>query len=136
MPPLSSRLGPLVVGLAILAVAGAIAGNEWFSQSDLRHRAEALTGGDATRGRELFSSKGCGGCHTLAGVAQADGLVGPALDGIAVRTTIAGKLENTPENLRRWVSAPQSIVPGNAMPDLPMTAAESRDIVAFLYTRT
>ena len=49
---------------------------------------------------------------------------------------IAGKLANTPANLGRWISGPQSVVPGNAMPDMPMTAQESRDLAAFLYTRT
>jgi cytochrome c1 len=49
---------------------------------------------------------------------------------------IAGELANNPANLQRWISTPQSVVPGNAMPDLPMTAAETRDIAAFLYTRT
>jgi cytochrome c len=136
VPPLSSRIGLSLAGLAILAIAGTITANTLFKQSDARHRAEVLTNGDATRGRDLFISKGCGGCHTLAGVAQANGLVGPPLDGIAIRATIAGKLENTPANLGHWISAPQSVVPGNAMPDVPMTAEESRDIAAFLYTRS
>jgi cytochrome c1 len=72
----------------------------------------------------------------VAGVAGADGLVGPPLDGIAERTVVAGRLANKADNLVRWLSAPQTVVPGNAMPDMPMTAQESRDLVAFLYTRT
>ena len=67
--------------------------------------------------------------------AQAEGLVGPPLDGVARRAIIAGKLENTPSNLTRWIATPQSVVPGNAMPDTPMTAQQSSDIAAFLYTR-
>jgi cytochrome c1 len=69
-------------------------------------------------------------------VAQANGLVGPPLTGIAERSIIAGKLANNPANLQQWISTPQSILPGNAMPDIPMTPAETRDIAAFLYTRT
>ena len=49
---------------------------------------------------------------------QANGLVGPPLDGIAERAIIAGKLANNPANLSRWISSPQSVVPGNAMPDM------------------
>jgi cytochrome c2 len=136
MPSLRNSAVPALVALAILAGGATIYANERSAKAELRRRAEALTGGDAARGRLLMAQKGCGGCHTVAGVPQANGLVGPPLDGVAVRAVIAGKLANTPENLIRWISAPQSVVPGNDMPDLPMTAQQSRDIAAFLYTRT
>lgn len=38
--------------------------------------------GDPAKGKELFASAGCGGCHTLAD-AGAAGKVGPSLDGNA-----------------------------------------------------
>jgi cytochrome c len=136
MPTLPNSWLGVVTGLAVVAVAASVTVNESYKQADIRHRAEALTGGDAARGQAAFTGKGCGGCHTLRGVSGADGLVGPPLDGIANRAIVAGMLENTPANLSRWISAPQSVVPGNAMPDLPMTARETRDIAAFLYTRT
>ena len=135
MPLLQNRRASVVVALAALAVAGTFFANQRFAQADIRHRAEALTGGSVNRGRDLFAAKGCGGCHTVSGVAHAEGLVGPPLDGVAGRAIIAGKLANTPINLARWISSPQSVVPGNAMPDLPITAQEARDIAAFLYTR-
>lgn len=121
---------------AALAAAGAIIADDRYEQSDTRKRAEAITGGHADRGRAVFIAKGCGGCHTVRGVPQATGLVGPPLDGIAERAVIAGLLENTPANLMRWISAPQSVVPGNAMPDLPMTEQDVQDLAAFLYTRS
>jgi cytochrome c len=136
MPWPRNSLAAIVAALAVIVGAGAIVANQRFARADLRHRAEALTGGRVDRGRDLFATKGCGGCHTVSGAPGADGLVGPPLDGIAGRAIIAGKLENTPANLARWISAPQSVVPGNAMPDMPMTAQESSDIAAFLYTRT
>jgi cytochrome c1 len=55
--------------------------------------------------------------------------------GIAGRTIIAGRLENKPANLRRWIEHPQAVSPGTAMPDLGVTPADSRDIAAFLYTQ-
>jgi cytochrome c2 len=131
-----SNLAPVALGLAVVALAGAAFVNQRGARLDVHHRAEALTGGNVDRGRTLFVNKGCGGCHSLSGVPQAEGLVGPPLDGVAVRAVIAGKLANSPANLERWISAPQSVVPGNAMPDVPMTAQESSDIAAFLYTRT
>ena len=122
--------------LAILVIAGCLVTNEVWKRADIRHRAEALTGGDVERGRQAFIGIGCGGCHTVKGVAQANGLVGPPLDGIAERAIIAGKLANNPSILTRWIASPQSVVPGNAMPDMPMTSRQADDIAAFLYTRT
>lgn len=136
MPSSRTRIGWAVVVLAIVAIAIAFYANHRAARLELRDRAEALTGGNAARGQVLFIAKGCGGCHTIDGVRQATGLVGPPLTGIAERAVIAGKLANTPENLETWISTPQSVVPGNDMPDLPMTAQETRDIAAFLYTRT
>jgi cytochrome c len=105
-------------------------------QDKLRTRAEAITGGDAERGRRAFVAYGCGGCHSVRGVARARGLVGPPLDGIAGRSIIAGRLQNTPGNLTRWIADPQAVAPGTAMPRLGVTPADRRDIAAFLYTRS
>jgi cytochrome c2 len=122
--------------LSVVLAAGAILAEQRYEQADVRDHAEAITGGDASRGRTAFIEKGCGGCHSLDGVPQAHGLVGPPLDGIALRAMLAGRLENKPGNLKRWIDEPQSIAPGTAMPDLFLTARERRDIAAFLYTRT
>ena len=105
-------------------------------QDKLRSRAEAITGGNAERGQRAFAAYGCGGCHSLRGVPRARGLVGPPLDGIATRAIIAGRLQNTPGNLTRWIADPQAVAPGTAMPRLGVTPADQRDIAAFLYTRS
>jgi cytochrome c1 len=72
----------------------------------------------------------------VAHVRQALGRVGPSLDGIALRAMIAGKLANSPDNLRRWIRDPQAVTPGTDMPDLSVGDGDARDITAFLYTRT
>ena len=66
---------------------------------------------------------------------SATGIVGPPLDGIAVRAIIGGHLANTPDNMQRWIRDPQHVAPGTAMPDLHVGEARRRDITAFLYTR-
>jgi cytochrome c1 len=53
---------------------------------------------------------------------------------MARRVYVAGLLRNTPDNMVRWISDPQSVVPGNAMPNMGITAAQARDITAYLYT--
>jgi cytochrome c1 len=91
-----------------------------------------LPDANPARGAQLISSYGCASCHTVAGVRGADGLVGPPLTDFGKRSYIAGRLANNPENLQRWIRDPQGVEPGTAMPDLGVTAADARDIAAFL----
>jgi len=90
--------------------------------------------GSPARGAQLISSYGCASCHTIPGIADAHGLVGPPLTQFARRSYIAGMLPNTEANLHRWLENPQAIVPGNAMPNLHVTARDAADITAYLYT--
>jgi cytochrome c551/c552 len=90
--------------------------------------------GDADNGRLLLRQFGCGACHQIAGVATAQGKIGPPLDGIARRVYLAGRLPNTPENMARWIRSPQSIDPHTTMPDLQVTPAHARDMTAYLYS--
>jgi hypothetical protein len=83
--------------------------------------------------RALIRSYGCGTCHLIPGIRDADGLVGPPLTKFADRVYVAGMLRNTPDNLERWLEHPQAIVPGNAMPDQDIDEAKARDIAAYLY---
>jgi cytochrome c oxidase subunit 2 len=93
-------------------------------------------------GRALFAQKGCIGCHTIEGYAAYN--IGspnyPNLTNFGMRTSIAAAvLENTPENLARWIRSPQSVKPGNYMPTLwqaddPNAEEESRAIAAYLLS--
>jgi len=96
--------------------------------------AESGSPGNVRHGRTLVAEIGCGSCHSIPGVADAHGRVGPPLDAVAGRMFIAGVLPNTPENMIRWLRTPQSVVPGNAMPNMELTDNDARDIAAFLYT--
>jgi cytochrome c2 len=89
--------------------------------------------GDPEAGRLLLRQFGCGSCHRIPGVATAKGDVGPPLDGIGARAYLAGRLPNTPANMRRWIIDPRSIDAGTAMPDVGLTDEHARDIVAYLY---
>ena len=88
--------------------------------------------GDAAHGRQLLATYGCGSCHEIPGVAGADGMAGPPLDHFARRTIIGGYLPNTPPNLVHWIEAPQTVAPGNAMPDLGVADPDARDMAAYL----
>ena len=124
-----------MLGIALAAVAAGAIYNDVDDRRDLRAHAAAATGGDPVRGEAMFIQYGCGACHRLAHVRKASGMVGPSLDGIAVREMIAGRLGNSPDNLQRWIRDPQAVSPGTAMPDLNVGERDARDITAFLYTR-
>jgi cytochrome c1 len=96
--------------------------------------AETLTGGSVRRGRDALDRYGCGSCHEIPGVAGARGLAGPSLARLGLRSYLAGRLQNRPEQLTRWIQRPQQVDPGNAMPDLSVTDADARDMAAYLYT--
>jgi cytochrome c1 len=64
----------------------------------------------------------------------ARGLVGPPLTDFGRRSYIAGVLPNNADNLQHWIRDPQSVVPGNAMPNLGVSAVDARDIAAYLLT--
>ncbi len=94
----------------------------------------AVPGGNAALGKQAITMYGCGACHTIPGVPGARGNVGPPLAGIAGRMVIAGKLQNEPDNMIVWIQHPQSVWPGNAMPEMGVTDADARNIAAYLYT--
>lgn len=86
----------------------------------------------AQKGYQVFMSKACVGCHTIDGT-PARGKVGPNLTHVGSRTTIAaGLLENTPENLARWLDNPPAVKPGSLMPRLGLTPEEIQALVAYL----
>lgn len=92
-----------------------------------------IRGADPARGRTAIEKYGCGSCHVIPGVRQADGRVGPQLNDFSSQIYIAGKLANIPENLVRWIQYPDEVDPGTAMPNLGVSEEEARDIAAFLY---
>ena len=94
--------------------------------------------GTADKGKELYTSKGCGNCHAAKNVPGAVGTIGPALDGIGNPTTrpniVGGALKNTPENMAKWLANPASVKPGTTMPNLNLSQTDTNNLVAFLST--
>jgi cytochrome c2 len=121
--------------VAGLVLVGGVVAETIDERADMREQAAAVTAGDPRRGEAMFIAYGCGSCHGLKHVRNASGGVGPPLDGVAVRAIVAGRLDNNPTNLQRWIRDPQAVSPGTAMPDLNVGARDARDINAFLYTR-
>jgi cytochrome c len=134
-----SRRDRIVIAAFLIAVALGAAGYggvRWQEhREEVLRSASALTrGGDPDRGRDAIQRYGCGGCHTIKGIPNARGLVGPPLDGIAGRVYLAGIALNTPDNMIAWIRDPRAMDEKTAMPNTGVTRDDARDIAAFLYT--
>jgi cytochrome c len=95
-----------------------------------------VAGGIAERGRSVLEANlyGCAACHVIPGVAGARGMVGPPLNAMGLRTYIAGRLPNKPENMIHWIAHPQSVDPQTAMPETGISEDDAKHVAAYLYT--
>lgn len=85
------------------------------------------------RGLAAIERAGCGACHEIPGLAWPKGRLGPSLAEFDDVGLIAGALPNEFETLARFVRDAPSLKPGTAMPAMPLTEAEARDVAAYLY---
>ena len=122
-----------VLPVACLASCGRAVIDQPFPYTGVNYD-RGSTSGDWRLGQQDIERYGCGSCHVIPGVTGARGLVGPPLIDWSQRTVIAGELPNTEDNLVHWIRDPQSVWPGNDMPNLGVTDAQAHDIAAYLYT--
>ena len=103
-----------------------------------RQKADAVVparGSPAEQGQQAFARGACVACHTIAGLPQARGTVGPNLTHVGSRTTLAGAmLPNTTEWLRRWIANAPSLKPGSLMPAMPLPEDQMTALVAYLQS--
>lgn len=122
------RLSPAQYAARIAGVAGAP------PPGDPGGVATSIEAPDFARGGRAIEQYACATCHAIPGIVGAQAPVGPPLDRYARRALVAGMLPNTPENLVRWLRAPQTLNPRTAMPDLGLSERDARDIAAYLGT--
>jgi cytochrome c oxidase subunit 2 len=106
----------------------------WIKQQQ-RPAGQDLSGGSAAaEGQTVFMHSACINCHTIAGTV-ATGRFGPDLTHLASRDTIAsGPIQNTPENLRKWIADPNSVKPGVLMPSMHLNDHDLGVMTAYLTT--
>jgi L-cysteine S-thiosulfotransferase len=93
-----------------------------------------VTGADPARGLALAQEAGCAACHTIPGIDWPEGRAGPPLEGFANQVMIGGRHPNQPAVLIAWLQNAPALSPATAMPPMPLTEAEARDLAAYLYT--
>jgi cytochrome c oxidase subunit II len=88
----------------------------------------------ALTGQTVFMNGTCVMCHAIEGT-PAGSRNGPNLTHFASRKTIAAAtLENTRENLAKWVTDPQGVKPGTRMPPSRFTPAELDALLTYLQS--
>lgn len=129
--------GIAVVVAAVVAVPVQMAAPALLSTANLpepvKASGAALDDPDSlvAQGEMVFRTKGCLGCHTIAGVSEI-GTVGPELTHIGSSELIASSIPYSPENLRDWLINPHELKPGTEMPNMNLSEPELDAIVAFL----
>lgn len=112
----------------------------WLARQAQPRTAAPATGvsPSVARGQQLFFTpeNRCIGCHAIEGtIAQAR--IAPNLTQFGARTTLgANRLDNTPENVARWITNPQQYKPGALMPSFRDVLSEEdiRAIADYLQT--
>ncbi len=131
---LRRKPGALLVLLALLLGVTVLAACSGIVASSAASVRPSIPGGDAARGKANILQYGCGSCHMIPGIENANGLVGPPLIHWAKRGFIAGELQNSPDNLVTWLKDPHAVEPKTDMPNLGLSELQARDIAAYLYT--
>ncbi len=105
-----------------------------WEQEQLRS-SQAPVSPAAERGRRLIESLTCVNCHSFTN-GPSSLQPGPNLTHVASRRTLgAGVVDNTPENLALWLRSPQTLKPGNLMPNMQLSRDQVIDLTAYLLTR-
>lgn len=107
--------------------------DEWVAGQ--RQDAVQPTEGLAAEGARIFANSPCIGCHTVQGVENAVGRLGPNLTHYGSRSTFAGStFRNIPAYLRPWLDNPPRMKPGARMPDYGLSREEIEALVAYMMS--
>jgi mono/diheme cytochrome c family protein len=120
----------ILLGIATLAVAGAVCGAVFAQDPDAKAPAKKSAGGAAAvaRGKEAFDKK-CGVCHYADSDAKK---IGPGLKGIGKRGTFTvNNNKVTDESLKTWIENGDNLMPPFKE---VLDPAQIKDVVAYVKT--
>ena len=122
------RRNYLVLGIATLAVAGALLAQDQPEKTSPKKAASHAAAGSAARGKEVFEKK-CAVCHFGDSEAKK---IGPGLKGLSKRGTFTVNGNKvTTESLTTWIENGDSMMP--PMRD-SLEPAQIKDVVAYVKT--
>ena len=117
-----------ILGIAALAVAGAVFAQDPPAKAPAKKSAGAAAGGSAAKGKEVFDKK-CGVCHYADSDAKK---IGPCLKGLGKRGTFTvNNNKVTDELLKTWIENGDNLMP--PFKDV-LEAGQIKDVVAYVKT--
>ena len=118
----------LVLGIATLAVAGALLAQDPPAKTSSKKAASHGGAGSATRGKEVFEKK-CALCHFAD---SGEKKIGPGLKGISKRGTFTVNGNKvTTGSLTTWIENGDTLMPGMKE---TLEPAQIKDVVAYVKT--
>jgi cytochrome c len=122
------RRNLLILGIVVLAVAGAVLAQDSPSNPTPKKSASHASAGSAVNGKEVFEKK-CAMCH----FADSDQKkIGPGLKGLFKRGTFSVNGNKvTTESLKTWIENGDSLMPGMKE---TLEPAQIKDVVAYVKT--
>ncbi|WP_017379317.1 cytochrome c oxidase subunit II [Paenisporosarcina sp. TG-14] len=86
----------------------------WVVNMQASAEEQTPEGDVAQQGQEIFNTS-CIACHAVSGAGSAGG-VGPNLATFGDRNRVAGFMDHTEDNIKKWINNPEEYKPGNLMP--------------------
>ncbi len=118
----------LVLGIAALAVAGAVLAQDPPAKPAPKKASGHAAAGSATRGKEVFEKK-CAMCHFADNDAKK---IGPGLKGLGKRGTFSVNGNKvTTQSLTTWIENGDTMMPGMKE---TLEPAQIKDVVAYVKT--
>jgi mono/diheme cytochrome c family protein len=117
-----------ILGIAALAVAGAVYGQNAAQKKPAKNSSAKGSSAAATRGKDVFDKK-CGICHYADSDAKK---IGPGLKGLSKRGTFSvNNNKVTDENLKNWIEDGDTLMPPfkGTLED-----AQIKDVIAYVKT--
>lgn len=94
---------------------------------------DSVGGGPYWRGKRVFETHACRGCHTVRGLT--DGPIGPDLTHFASRGSIAGGMfPRTDTTLAHWLLKANQLKPGSSMPGFPIPQKDLTPLIQWLQS--
>ena len=124
---------PVLLGIALMGAIAVTTTTALQDRTRQKERAIQITGGNPDHAMQAIVHYGCASCHDIPGAQMPGGLAASSLSDLRKRIYLGGRVNNTPENLTRWITNPKQFDPLTAMPVTGISEDEARDISAFLY---
>ncbi|HLB76458.1 MAG TPA: cytochrome c, partial [Candidatus Dormibacteraeota bacterium] len=110
-----------------------IAAYLWTASDHARLPVATSLKGDAAKGKQIFDSVGCRGCHVVEKGGAARRSEGSPLRDYAPNLWNVGD-KAKPEWIYAWVKNPKALWPQTKMPDLRLSDEETANVTAYLVT--